>query len=193
MFHVLEAPDLDAVFQLGCHKGRVESSSLLPCWPPLFGWNPGYQWPSGLQACTHCRLILSFSSTRTPKPQQGYSQGFLLPQYLHVWEYLDPSAKPCTMLSWTSLGSQGPIFWVYQGPSGCHPFLCCIIRTTQVGIISKLAKGSLNPIIYVTYKDFKEYQSQGGPLGNTTCYQFPPGHRVIDHKPLAMSNSLTTW
>jgi len=44
------------------------------------------------------------------------------------------------------------------------PSFCDIICTTQLGIISKLAMGTLHPIICVIDKDVKEYQSKGEPL-----------------------------
>ena len=47
--------------------------------------------------------------------------------------------------------------------------------TTQLSVISKLAKGALNPIIYVSDKDVKAYQTQmdsWGPL-------FPSLHQHI--------------
>ena len=54
---------------------------------------------------------------------QGYSQGVLLPVCVRIWDYSDPSTKPCTSLCWTSWSSYRPIFWVCQGTSGWFPFL----------------------------------------------------------------------
>ena len=59
--------------------------------------------------------------------------------------------------------------------------------TTHLGVISKLAAGALDPIISVTDKDVKEYQSQDRPLGDTTHYWPLPGHRTIDHHPLSLA------
>lgn len=42
----------------------------------------------------------------------------------------------------------------------------------------------------VTDKDFKENQSQDGPLGGvSTCALFPPGHRALDHRHSYLANS----
>ena len=60
----------------------------------------------------------------------------------------------------------------------------CINHTTQLGVICKLAKGVLNPIVYVVDKDIKQYQSQDRPLRDTTRYWPPPGHGDIDHHSL---------
>jgi len=54
----------------------------------------------------------------------------------------------------------------------------------HLGAISKLAEGTLDPIIYVIDKDAEEHQSQDGPPGNNW---FPPGHKTVDHSPLAMT------
>jgi len=42
--------------------------------------------------------------------------------------------------------------------------------TTQLGVIRKLAVGTLNPSVYVSDKDVEEQQSQEGSLGNTTLW-----------------------
>jgi len=43
------------------------------------------------------------------------------------------------------------------------PSFHCINCNTQLGVISKLAKGVLNPIIYIIDKDVKEYWYQDRP------------------------------
>ena len=43
-------------------------------------------------------------------------------------------------------------------------------RTTQLGVICKLAEGALNPAIYVIDEDIKQYWSQYGPLKDTICH-----------------------
>ena len=67
------------------------------------------------------------------------------------------------------------------------PSFYCINCTALLGDSSKLAEGALDPIICAINKDVKEYQSQDRPLGDTT-HQWPtPGHRAIDHNPLAVT------
>jgi len=39
----------------------------------------------------------------------------VLPVCICICDYPDPTAKPCALLCWTSLGSHGPTFCVYQG------------------------------------------------------------------------------
>ena len=63
----------------------------------------------------------------------------------------------------------------------------CVHCTTHLGVISKLADGTLNPTVYLIDKDAELYWSQDSPLGDITCDQTPHGHRAIDNSPLAMS------
>jgi len=53
-------------------------------------------------------------------------------------------------------------------------------RTTQFGVIFKLAKGELSPTVHVTNKDVKQPRSQYQSQRNVTCHLFPLGHRAID-------------
>ena len=48
------------------------------------------------------------------------------------------------------------------------PSLRCVNRTTQLGVICKLAEGALDPTVYVIDEDIKQYWSQYGPLRDTT-------------------------
>lgn len=58
-----------------------------------------------------------------------------------------------------------PLFeWVHAPLDGVPP-LYCINCTTQLDVISKLAKGTLNPTVYVTDKDVEEHQSWDRPPG----------------------------
>ncbi|PKU46701.1 hypothetical protein llap_3018 [Limosa lapponica baueri] len=54
--------------------------------------------------------------------------------------------------------------------------------STQLGVISKLAEGALNPTFHVVEKNVRQCQFQYNPLRNTTHHWFPLGHRAIDHK-----------
>ena len=57
----------------------------------------------------------------------------------------------------------------YLGPSGWRsiPQALC---TPQLGVISKLAEGALNPTVDVTDADIKEYWPQHQPLEDTTLF-----------------------
>ena len=90
----------------------------------------------------------------------------------------------------------GTLLMLVQVPlDGIFSFWC-IDCTTQLGVICKLAEGSLDPTVYVIDKDIKQYQTQNRPLRNTTHHRPPPGHRAIDHQPLSgcdlQANSLST-
>ena len=64
----------------------------------------------------------------------------------------------------------GPPFKFITLPlDGIHSF-CCINCTVQLGVMSKFAECALNPILYITDKDVKEYQYQDRLLRDTTCH-----------------------
>jgi len=48
--------------------------------------------------------------------------------------------------------------------------------STQLGAICKLAKGALNPTLYVINKDIVQYPSQYSSMRDTTSHQSPFGH-----------------
>ena len=81
----------------------------------------------------------------------------------------------------------GSPFEFVQVPLDGIPSFCCINCSTQFGVICKLAKGTLNPIIYVIDKNFKEYLSQDSPLGDIAHYWSLPGYRAIDYNPLVVT------
>ena len=68
----------------------------------------------------------------------------------------------------------GPILQPVQVPLDGLPSLRCIDHTTQLGVICKLAEGSLDAIIYVIDEDVEEHRSQDQPLRDTTCDRPPP-------------------
>ncbi|PKU35452.1 hypothetical protein llap_14244 [Limosa lapponica baueri] len=51
-----------------------------------------------------------------------------------------------------------------------------VSRTTELGVCIKLAKGALDPTVYVIDEDIKQFWSQYGPLRDTTHYQSPSGY-----------------
>jgi len=60
----------------------------------------------------------------------------------------------------------GPPFKPVKVPLDSIPSLQSVDRTTQLGVIGKLAEGALNPDIHVADKDVEHCQSQYGPLSN---------------------------
>ena len=62
----------------------------------------------------------------------------------------------------------GPILNLVHFPLDGIPSLRCVSRTTQLGVICKLAKGAVNLSVYVTDEGIKQYWSQYGPLRDTT-------------------------
>ena len=83
VFLVMEVPSLDTVLQLGPHKGKAERDNHLPlpCWSRILlaFW----------ATSAHCWVMLSFSSTRTPK---SFSTG------LHSWSSSPSLYTSCTNL-----------------------------------------------------------------------------------------------
>ena len=72
---VLRTPVLDAVLKMGPHEGRVEKDNHPPCSAGHPSSDAAYN-TVGFIGCrhTHCWLMLSFSSTWTPK---SFSAGLL--------------------------------------------------------------------------------------------------------------------
>ncbi|KAK4819077.1 hypothetical protein QYF61_025310 [Mycteria americana] len=70
----------------------------------------------------------------------------------------------------------GPPLKSVKVPPDGIPSLQCVDCTTQLGVISKLAEGALNPTVHVTNKDVKQCRSQYRPLRNATCHCSPLGH-----------------
>jgi len=53
----------------------------------------------------------------------------------------------------------GPLFKCVLVPCGDIPSFYCVNCTTQLGVVSRLAEGTLYPIIYVIDKDVEEHWS----------------------------------
>ena len=73
------------------------------------------------------------------------------------------------------------------------PFLRCVNCNTQLGIIGKLERVHSIPLLMSLIKMLKNISPKTNPLGDTTCHQSPPGHRVILPQPSDLpTNSLST-
>ena len=95
-------------------------------------------------------LVMGFTSNQV----QDLTFGFVEPYEVHL----------------------GPLLKPVWAPLDCIPSLWCVNRIPQLVVISKLAEGTLEPTVDVTDEDTKEYQSQHGPLGDTTRHRCPSRH-----------------
>lgn len=86
-----------------------------------------------------------------------------------------------------------PLFEPVQVLLDDIPSFYDINSTTQLGIISKPADGTLDPTVCVPDKDAKEHQSQDGLLGDATSDWPPPGYRAIGHNPLGATIQPTLY
>ncbi|PKU44258.1 hypothetical protein llap_5451 [Limosa lapponica baueri] len=77
----------------------------------------------------------------------------------------------------------GPLLKPVKVPLDGIPSLQYVNRSTQLGVIGKLAEGALSSTIHVANKDVKWFCSQYRPPRNAACHCLPLGHRAIDHIP----------
>jgi len=82
----------------------------------------------------------------------------------------------------------GPLLQPDQLPLDGFPALQCINCTTQLGVVCKLAEGSLDSIVYVIDEDVEEHLFQDLPLGDSTCNWPPSRLRTVDQKLLAVTS-----
>ncbi|GAB0195895.1 hypothetical protein GRJ2_002054800 [Grus japonensis] len=69
----------------------------------------------------------------------------------------------------------GPPLKPVKVPLDGIPSLQHVDHTTQLGVVSKLAEGALDPTVHVTDKDVKQCWSQYRPLRNATRHRSPLG------------------
>jgi len=153
IFPLLEASHLDSILQMRPYNDRVERdnhfSPLLAT--PLLMQFRMHQKIIMWAASTHCWLMLSFSSTRTPRSFSAELLSRSFSPSLHT--YLGLTRPKCKILHfarfalWTTLDSHGPIFQDYQSPSGCHPFLLLYQLHHSACVVNKLAEWALDSII----------------------------------------------
>jgi len=127
-------------------RGRITSLNLLAM---LLLMQPRI-WLAFWAASTQCRLVSGFSSTSTPPSPspQSCSQSVLCPASICAWNCPSPWGGPCTWPCQTSQACPASSEW--------HPFLQRVNHSTQLGVIRKLAEGSLNPTVHVADKDVKQ-------------------------------------
>ena len=78
----------------------------------------------------------------------------------------------------------GLLLKLVQVPLDGIASLTHVDHTTQLGVICRLAEGALHPTVYIIDEDIKQYQSQYGPLRDTTCHQSPSGLWAVNNYPL---------
>lgn len=95
-----------------------------------------------LPCCMHTLLTPALCPPGHPSPLQSCTLWVHLPVCTQILDWIHPSATPCTLPCWISLGSQGPTFQVCSGPFGWYPFhlsYYCLLT-----VISKLAESTLS-------------------------------------------------
>ncbi|KAK4823599.1 hypothetical protein QYF61_003799 [Mycteria americana] len=178
VFPVLRTPELDAVLQVGSHQSRVEGQNHLPR-PAGHASFDAAQDMVGLLGCErtllahvwlfihqYLQVLLSRTALNPFIPQpvlipgvaptqgQDPALGLVEPHEVHIV----------------------PLLQLVQVPLDGILSLRHVNRTTQLGVICKLAEGALNPAVYVIDEDTKQYWSQYGPLRDTTRHRSPFGH-----------------
>ena len=137
---------------------------------------------SSEQSVPEPHQVKNFSSTRTPK---SFSTGLLsMSCSSNLYSHLELPQHKCPSLL-NLIRASCLLFKHVQVPLDSIPPFCCVNCTTQLGVISKLAEGTLNPTVLVIDKDVKEHWSQEGPLGDASHHQPPSGLRAIDNNLLA--------
>ncbi|CAM9177511.1 unnamed protein product, partial [Bubo scandiacus] len=67
-----------------------------------------------------------------------------------------------------------PVKVLLDGIASLQPLDC----TTELGVISELAEGALNPNVHVANKDVKQHEPRYWPPRNTTCHCSLLGHQA---------------
>jgi len=160
------APDLDTVLQMGPHKGRVERDNHHH--PPRPADHPFFDAAQELLAFqaanAHCWLVLFFIHQDSHVLPGRATLSEFFSQSAHISE-IAPTHVQHFALSFVEPQKfyVGPPFKFVKVPLDGISSFCHINCSIQLGIVSKVAEGALNPIMYVTDEDVKEYWSQHGP------------------------------
>lgn len=121
-----------------------------------------------------CWLISSFLSARTLKSfSTGCFRWALLPACRYKWDWLYPSATPCTQfveVSWAWFSSLSWSHWM----TSFH-FVSSSAPLSLVSSTKSLRVHSISPSISLI-KDVEEHQSHNRPLTDATNCQPPSGH-----------------
>ncbi|KAK4833081.1 hypothetical protein QYF61_027743 [Mycteria americana] len=170
VFPVLKVPELDAVLQVRSHQSGLERQNHIP----------GPAGHASFDAAQHTVGILGCKHTLPAHVQLFVHQAALnpfIPQpLLKLRIALTQVQDPALGLVEPHEVHMGPLLQLVQVLLGVILSIRHLNRTTQLGVICKLAEGALDPTVYVNDEDIKQYWSQYGPLRDTTCHQSPSGH-----------------
>ncbi|KAK4831208.1 hypothetical protein QYF61_016045 [Mycteria americana] len=172
VFPVLRVPELDSVLQVGSHQSGVEGQNHLPQ-PAGHASFDAAQGTVGLLGCertlpVHVQLFIH----QYPHVLLGRAAlNPIIPQPVLILGVAPTQVQdPALGLVQPHEVHTGPLLeslWMASRPSGVSP---------QLGVACKLAEGALDPTVYVTDEDIKQYWSQYRPLRDTTCHCTPSGH-----------------
>ncbi|KAK4830027.1 LOW QUALITY PROTEIN: hypothetical protein QYF61_008365 [Mycteria americana] len=140
VFPVLRAPELDAVLQMGSHQTQ-DTVGFLGC---------------------KCTLLAHVQLFIHQYPQVLLRRAALnpfIPQPVLI-PTVAPTQDPALSLVEPHEVHTGPLLDLVQVPPDGIPSLKHVNRTTQLGVVCKLAEGALNPTVYVIDEDIKQYWSQ---------------------------------
>jgi len=179
---MLGAPELDAGLQVRSHQSGAEGQNHLPC-------------PAGHASLDAAQDTVGFLGCKYTLPAHVELLIHQYPQVLLLRAALEPlSSQPLfvfevapTHVQDLALGlvelhvvHAGPPLQPVKVPLNGISSLQCVSRTTQLGVVGRLAEGALSPSVHVTDKDVKQHWPQYQPLRHTTRHWSPPGHRAID-------------
>ncbi|KAK4823100.1 hypothetical protein QYF61_025838 [Mycteria americana] len=163
---VLRTPELDAVLQVGSHHSRAEGQNHLPQPAGHTSFDAAQDTVGFLgRECTllahvHNPQVLLHRAALNPFiPQPVLIPGVAPTQ---VQDLALALVEPHEI-------HMGPLLELVQVPLNGIPFLRHVNHTTQLGVICKLAEGTLNPTVHVIDEDIKQYWSQYRPLRDITC------------------------
>ncbi|KAK4831204.1 hypothetical protein QYF61_016041 [Mycteria americana] len=176
VFPVLRAQD--TVLQVRSHQSGVEGQNHLPQ-PAGHASFDAAQGTVGLLGCertlpVHVQLFIH----QYPHVLLGRAAlNPIIPQPVLILEVAPTQVQdPALGLVEPHEVHTGPLLQLVQVLLDSMPSLRRLNRTTQLGVACKLAEGALDPTVYVTDEDIKQYWSQYRPLRDTTCHCTPSGH-----------------
>ncbi|KAK4829762.1 hypothetical protein QYF61_006486 [Mycteria americana] len=186
---MLGAPELDTVLQVGWHKSRVEGENHHPR-------------PAGHASFDAAQDTVDFLGCKRTLLSHVELLIDQHPQVLLLRAALNPfSTQPVFVLGIAPTHVQDLALGLFElhevhtvpplkpvkVPLDGIPSLQHVDRTTQLGVIGKLAEGALNPTVHVTNKDVKQRWSQHRPLRNATHHWSPLGYQAIDRNSLSVT------
>ncbi|KAK4816734.1 hypothetical protein QYF61_022286 [Mycteria americana] len=161
VFPVLRGPELDAVLQVRSHQRRVEGQNHLPR-------------PAGCPSLDAAQDTVGFLGCERTLP--AHVQLFIhqYPQILLHRAALNPFIPQSVLILGVALTQvqdltlglvephevhMGPLLNPVKIPLNGIPSPRHVNHTTQLGVICKLAEGTLDPTVYVIDEDIKQYWS----------------------------------